>query len=413
MQQMIDNNGQHPAKPDEQQQQQQDLQRTNFAPPPTTYAAAAAASTTYAARVSLPLRVPAWAQKVVGASVLPLLPVSIVGLPRADPTLMYAVRLCDAFSDVDALMKGERGYVIAAIKAAMHSFVIPSSCKDPCLVLCGWSEAPLVVPKITFLEAPVICEVEPFMREDFIAVQTLHQTPELTNNPAFSERVQLPFKKYSIVASMGEEKCEANLKHLRELSKKKLCCFMNRHAITTNKCFARMISFRISREHTQTEIAMKLLSLTPPSNLSGMYMQHKNIIRILYPVYFTQDIFDFFVKAMSPYCFSISTDDNVFKWSPPQSNQLVLIKRTDGNPIMAFALDSINETLLKHTGNNLTHYKLDGKGGLTGRLANASSVHDNVYGPWAILWRGAEERDKKKDIAVSEAPPDDALQEEM
>jgi hypothetical protein len=264
------------------------------------------------------VRVPEWAQPQLGVALLSLLPVDISGLPRGDPSLMYGVRLCDTFSDASALLKGERGYVIAAIRAAIHSFVIPCAGKDFCLVICGFSAVVSLRPNIFVLSPPkrhvlpdqmLICE----QMECFYTFQVLQQTEELQTNPFFQKQIQTPFRKYSIIPVEGMKEQQDAMRSLLALQKKNLCCFMPRHGIITSKLFNFMISLKVKDGFEQQSVLSKVLAMK--TDVCGIFLQHRGTIRLLFPSAVVSLAFEIVVDQVKEFCYEISSDDDRFKWT--------------------------------------------------------------------------------------------------
>ena len=162
-----------------------------------------------------------------------------------------------------------------------------------------------------------------------------------------------------------------------------------------------MLSLKIKKGFDQHTVALSVLAMQTP-DVCGVYLQHKGTIRLLLSSPVVQLAFDIVVGHLKEYCYEISSDDNRFKWTAPRENNLVLIKRSDCNPITISAYSQILSTF-KTLNCDVTHSKLDASGSVSARMRNASFYHEFLIGPWVILWRGAE-GERKIPLAGAQPP---------
>lgn len=385
---------------------------TSFAPPqaqqnhqqPPPPAAPAQAQRSYmsvafsAADNRPPLRVPAWAVEAIGASVVPLLPFGISHLlGKDDPTVIYAVRLQDSYTDLRAVMKGERSYVLYALKQAMEAYVIPSACKDPTLVIKGFSSSPPLRPNLTFLKAPshalTLVGNIAIPEEKFWCIQARRQNDESHSHPLYEESVEQRYKKYRILP-VGPGVDDPKRLDCVKAVRKGIFYAMPRDAITSSIGFSKMVTFKVKKESNIEALTTAIINNIPATRSSdnercinpfGMLHQSVGVARVLLTKDVTEETFNYIAETFQSYCYEISSDDDRFKWTPAPDNNSVVIKRTDNNPITNSAFETIKVALplLK---------PILVAGAVFAILKNAKDFHECTVGPWAILWRGAELR---------------------
>lgn len=376
----------------QQQAYSQQGQQQQHAPIPQqqmSYAAAAGGST-----LVRHIRVPAWAVDQVGVHSAPLLPGDISDVVKDDPSCVFAVRLRDSFADLGALVRGERGYVLAALRQCLKAYVVPCACKDPALFICGFSSAPSIEPQVTFLSvkvSPMVVLPQSLQpQEEFLIVQSL--STEAATHEHLSEAVECSYKNFRILpyeAARRSKIVPSILKAMRS----GIAAVIPRKAIITSDFAEKMLMLKINPSSEPTPVAKAIAQYC-----AGNFIQGKGCVRAVFEKPITRELFDTITAQFGDVCKEISSDDGKFKWTPPKEKTMIIIRRFDGCPIT----ETTKQTIV--LGLSLEKASLK-NGALFGRIKNPQQVHDSFIDchgiTLSIVWLAAG------DHASTSGVPDD------
>ncbi|PHR97493.1 MAG: hypothetical protein COA68_12445 [Oceanobacter sp.] len=343
------------------------------------------------------LRVPAWAVAAgVPVSSAPLLPLDLSTAPLDDPSVFYAVRLRDAFSDALSLRNGERGYVLAALARCIRAWVVPAACRDPLLILNGVLAAPPVLKQPTdntvFLRPPAAqVEIPGLPAETFYSIQPLTGTG-VSADPLFSKATPGHFKTFGVLA-VGAAKVPEAKAHIQESIRSGLVAAMPRDALVTGGFSHRVCQFRLEKAASPGPFAQRLGAVA-----AGTFIQGKGSVRALFPDKIAEDTFKKLVFDFGEDCAEIWSEDFRFHWKKPREKTAVIVKRADGNPITEEAAGAVAKALA------LEKPTVRG-GALFGRTPRAKHLHETTLaGIYSVLWLAAND-------AETEAEPKSGQEE--
>jgi hypothetical protein len=325
------------------------------------------------------LRLPSWVAGPNLPKAAPLLPLRLDDVAVGDPSVFFSVRLRDAFRDVVSLWNGERGYIRAALSRAERVWVVPSPSRDPILLLSSFSGAPLdlrtLVSRVTFLEAPVVENISfDLPKEMFFVVQTFSGTLS-EQHPVLKRSVSEMYKNYQLLSvPKGEIKETKHL--LTSLSKSGQLCYFPRETLLSGDLAKSMVQIRL--DHVDQLVAAKACASFAPH----VFLQGRYTIRMFFPSPVAPPLFEELCKI--PGVAEAFVEDQSLKWRKPRDKtDLVVIKRTDNNPISEEAADVVAKVL------GITSVSLR-CGALLGKLLNASMYHEKVVGGvFSVRWLGA------------------------
>lgn len=360
------------------------------------------------------LRVPAFAASAAQED----LPTTVTSLPADDQYTSgwYGIRCHDSWKDPVALLNGEKGWVLLALRRCERAYIVQCVNRDPLLLLrnmCATRQNTDLSSVLTFLALDPSTTNSVHLEDIACATQAFFTCQQITaphhdmsaeDRAAYtkfqSKVVPNPHKTYSTVA-LGVDDLDNKGVPIIRFPGILLC--PRKPLIDSSVSPHHIFSVVAAKDSTTSDIAS-----AASSNYPFLHMQSKSTLRVVTVSKVAQSDIDFFlalpgvlkvvVLGKPHWKLSLQNktrpldqdrDGRRHRAHPTQQSDLI-IRRFDGNPVSITAARSI----ASHFGleeprpdpNNLTQYLAEGRS-----VEKAKSVHGAIIcDVYVVVWPGAD-----------------------